>query len=132
LIDGIAGIDWLEFHGENEMTVRPPRNFSQAGLAETGFNVLEYELMAERASALGRTGSTAEAALAALAKGESSGGAEADHEKLVQAAADAVWALFIQREICGLRNGRDVVARYGIPNKVLVRLGAAPAPRPHL
>ncbi len=114
------------------MTVRPPRNFSQAGLAETGFNVLEYELMAERASALGRTGSTAEAALAALAKGESSGGAEADHEKLVQAAADAVWALFIQREICGLRNGRDVVARYGIPNKVLVRLGAAPAPRPHL
>jgi hypothetical protein len=34
--------------------------------------------------------------------------------------------MFIHRELCGLRNGRDVIQRYGIPNKVLARLGATP------
>ena len=50
----------------------------------------------------------------------------AEREQLVDTAAQAVWALFVQRDICGLRNTRDVIQRYGIPNHVLARLGAAP------
>jgi hypothetical protein len=42
----------------------------------------------------------------------------------VDEASDAVWAFFIQREICGLRNGRDVIQRYAIPNEVLAKVGA--------
>lgn len=106
------------------MTVRPPQNFRQSGLVETGFNVLEYELLAEQASSLGRTGLGAEAALAALKNAKNL--YTTAQECLVDAAAQAVWTLFIQREICGLRNSRDVIDRYGIPPEVLARLGASP------
>ncbi|MBP1844819.1 hypothetical protein J2046_003086 [Rhizobium petrolearium] len=104
------------------MSFRPPHSFKAS--PETGFNVLEYELASERADALGRHGRKVEAALAALAawKSEQPGGI--DREALVDKASDAVWAFFIQREICGLRNSRDVISRYGIPNEVLARLGA--------
>ncbi len=83
------------------MTVRPPKalgpNFSTAG----AFNVLEYELMSERADALGRHGLKVEKALAALAalKGDV---ARDLRERVLDEAADAVWAFLIQREICGL------------------------------
>ena len=33
--------------------------------------------------------------------------------------------MFIQREMCGLKNGRDVIARYGIPGAVIARLGVS-------
>jgi hypothetical protein len=35
-----------------------------------------------------------------------------------------VWKYFIQRELCGLRDQRDVIREYRIPNEVLMRLGA--------
>lgn len=108
------------------MTVRPPRNFSSSSLVETGLGILEYELRSERASALGRHGASVEAALAALAAGEAKGLGTVEQERLVDTAAQAVWAFFIHRETCGLRNSRDVVQRYGIPGKVLARLGASP------
>ncbi len=49
---------------------------------------------------------------------------EAHRESLRNDAADAVWGLFIQREICGLRNNRDIIKRYAIPGEVLSRVGA--------
>jgi hypothetical protein len=104
------------------MTVRPPRalspNFSTAG----AFNVLEYELMSERADALGRHGLKVEKALAALAALDGDVGAD-QRERILDETADAVWAFFIQREICGLRDSRDAVRRYGIPKEVMARLG---------
>ena len=45
-------------------------------------------------------------------------------EALLKAAAEAVWALFIQREACGMRDQKPVIADLGIPRAVLVRLGA--------
>jgi hypothetical protein len=75
--------------------------------------------MAERADALGRAGLRAEAALLRLKEAEP----EADREGLIDDAAAEVYAMFIQREMCGLRNGRDVIARYGIPGAVIARLG---------
>jgi len=108
------------------MTVRPPRNFNPSNLTETGLGILEYEMMSERASTLGRNGRTVEEALSALARAESRDGGVTEIETLVDQAAAAVWALFIHREICGLRNGPDVIRRYAIPNAVFARLGASP------
>lgn len=93
--------------------------------SRTGLSALEYELVAEQANALGYTGRAAESALAALAAREGQGD-KAEIEHLIDLAAQAVWALFVQREICGMTNGQDVIDRYAIPSKVLARLGAAP------
>jgi hypothetical protein len=84
--------------------------------------------MAEQASALGSSGRAAEIALAALAAGEEHASV-IEIERLIDAAAQSVWFLFIQREMCGMSNGSDVIVRYGIPSKVLARLGAAPRHR---
>src|SRR3954464_8115001 len=87
---------------------------------ETGQAVLHYELMEEQAQSLGRAGRKVEAALAALAEhpeGEGRTGA-------VKAAADAVWGFLVQREVMGLRDRAQVIAQYGIPREVLVRIGA--------
>ena len=100
------------------MSLRPPVSYLENATGKSPLNVLEYELMAERADSLGRAGQRAEAALLKL--GEAS---EADREDLLDAAARDVYALFIQREICGLRNGREVIARYEIPGAVVARLG---------
>ncbi|WP_413712529.1 DUF6665 family protein [Rhizobium sp. Rhizsp82] len=108
------------------MTMRAPRSLNPSNLAETGLGVLEYELAAERASSLGRQGLSVEQALCSLMTAEEKGVPVAEREQLVDTAAQAVWALFVQRDICGLRNTRDVIQRYGIPNHVLARLGAAP------
>lgn len=100
------------------MSLRPPASCLDSPTARSPLNVLEYELMAERADSLGRAGQRAEAALLKLREAS-----DADRENLLDAAASEVYALFIQREICGLKNGREVIARYGIPGAVLARLG---------
>ncbi|MEI1250726.1 DUF6665 family protein [Rhizobium aouanii] len=106
------------------MSVRPPQSFRQSEEDRNGFNVLEYELMSERADSLGRHGLKVEAALAALKASTLDHQSAEDRERLLNEASDAVWAFFIQREICGLRNNRDAIQRYGIPNEVIARLGA--------
>jgi hypothetical protein len=107
------------------MSFRPPQSYGGNASGKSPLNILEYEMMAERADSLGRAGLKAEAALARLKEGT-----EADKEDLIDAAAAEVYALFIQREICGLKNGRDVIARYGIPGVVLARLGVSRKPKP--
>jgi hypothetical protein len=106
------------------MSVRPPQSLRQFHSTDSGFNVLEYELMSERANSLGRHGLKVESALAELRAWDAARRSEAERESLVDKASDAVWAFFIQREICGLRNGRDVIQRYAIPNEVLAKVGA--------
>ncbi|MBY5336767.1 hypothetical protein HFO99_23040 [Rhizobium leguminosarum] len=106
------------------MSVRLPQSFRQSEQDRNGFNVLEYELMSARADSLGRHGLKVEAALAALKAWTADRQSSEDRERLLNEASDAVWAFFIQREICGLRNNRDAIERYGIPNEVVARLGA--------
>lgn len=105
------------------MSVRPPQSLRQSFSAEGGLNVLEYELMSERASSLGRNGLKVESALAALKTWTAERQSAEQREMLVNEAADAVWALFIQREICGMRNNKDIIQRYAIPGEVLARVG---------
>ncbi|MDM9626931.1 hypothetical protein QTL95_13575 [Rhizobium sp. S152] len=106
------------------MSFRPPQSLTHPASVENGFNVLEYELNAERANSLGRSGLKAEAALAELKAWESGKDSAEHRDQLLRKATDAVWELFVQREICGLRNGRDFVQRYGVPDEVMARLGS--------
>ena len=100
------------------MSLRPPSHYQHDSSGKSPLNVLEYELMAERADSLGHAGLRAEAALQRLREAT-----QETRDDLTNAAAAEVYAMFIQREICGLKNGRDVIARYGIPGAVIARLG---------
>ena len=40
------------------------------------------------------------------------------------AAQNAVWAYFVQRELCGFKRHQDVIAAFAIPREVLNGLGA--------
>ena len=106
------------------MTVRPPSNLSsvRADPGSIAFDMLSHELMAEKASGLGRTGGLVEKAMAALNAVDK---ASPERPARVRAAAEAVYAYFIQRELCGFRRHQDVIREYGIPNEVLARLGAS-------
>jgi hypothetical protein len=104
---------------EPSMTPSPLRLVSGLGRHTVGSDGFALELIGERASALRRAGKAVELALAALRDG-----APADREALLRAAATAVWAFFVQREACGFRDQKGVIAHYEIPKAVLVRLGA--------
>lgn len=94
----------------------------RAGGLQTGLEVLDHELAGEMASALGRAGDRVVETLAALNAHDVRDGLRTT---LVKAAADAVYAYFIQRELIGLRRHHDAIRNYGIPGEVLARLGAS-------
>ena len=74
------------------MTVRPPQSLSPSLSRDTGLNLLEYELMSERADALGRHGLKVEKAIAALSVLSDPGTTPERREQLLDDAADVVWA----------------------------------------
>lgn len=88
---------------------------------------LDYEIVQEQASALGRLGRALEAALAALSDYDSAH-AERDavRSQLVQAASHALWCFIVQREACGLRDPRPVIRDYRVPAEVHARMGVIP------
>ncbi|MGN6486435.1 MAG: DUF6665 family protein [Devosia sp.] len=90
----------------------------------SGFGPVENEILAEKASALGHHGRLAERAVAALHAFDAAPEPGVDRLSLVKAAAREVWKYFIQRELCGLRDQREVIREYRIPSEVLMRLGA--------
>lgn len=109
------------------MSLRPPSRYAAsagAGPSAQGdlFGLLDHEIAAEKASALGRAGEKVERTLALLGACEAGSG---ERRALVDAAARAVHAYFIQRELCGMRRHQDVIREYAIPREVLVRLGAS-------
>jgi hypothetical protein len=104
------------------MAVRPPQNLASGSLFQTGASILDVEIQEEKALSLGRAGRAVEAALARLEDPEAL--AQEGRETLLTAAAQAVWKFFIQREACGARDHRPIIAHYAIPRAVLARLGA--------
>ena len=104
------------------MASRPPRDLR----LESGASVLDYELLSEKAATLGRVGERAVAAVARLRAFDEGGERDGDRAPLLHQASDAVWCYFIQRELCGFRDHRGVIAELRIPPDVLRRLGAAP------
>jgi len=107
------------------MSLRLPASLSPSGPAsasEGAFDALGYEILAEKAAALGRAGDHAGECLRRLRECETG---TAERAAALKAAAQAVHAWFIQREICGMRRHQDVIRELAIPREVLVRLGAS-------
>ena len=98
---------------------------------DVAFDVLQAEIVAEKASSLGHQGRLVEQAMAALRAFDATpGGVPEDRVALLRKAAREVWAFFVQRELCGLRDQKQIIKDYGIPGEVLVRLGAVDRPAP--
>jgi hypothetical protein len=97
-----------------------PRNLSTSTRFDTA-SAIEAEIAQERALALGRVGREVEAALDRLKELAPNA---PERRRLVAAAADAAWRLFVQREACGLFHHDQAIANYAIPREVLARVGA--------
>lgn len=106
------------------MSTRAPDIAAKLRASEYLLNPVDTEIMAEKASSLGHHGRKVERALAALRDFDANPGDADARRELVAQAAREVWAFFVQRELCGLRDRKEVTRFYGIPNEVLIRLGA--------
>lgn len=104
------------------------RDMIAALRASPDTNMIEHELLAEKASSLGHHGRLVEKALDALRRHDADGGRAEDRSALVIAAAREVWAFLVQRELCGLRDQNEIVRFYRIPTEVMARLGAQDRP----
>ncbi len=110
------------------MSLRMPRDLarlSRSGQFDGALSNFEAEALSETASSLGHQGRKVEKALAVLAAAEGE-----RREAALADAGEAVWAYFVQRELCGLRDHRLIIREMGIPADVLTRLGAAPRKAP--
>lgn len=76
---------------------------------------IETELQGERAAALGEAGRRLEAALADLALG--------DTEDRLDDAANAAWHYMIIRESLHMYDHKAAFAIYGVPTRVIARVG---------
>ena len=92
--------------------------------SEAAFNVLQYDMLAEKAASLGHHSRVAEASVKALHAFDAATGSADDRLRPLRKAAHDVWAYFVQREACGMRDHREIIKDFGIPGEVLVRLGA--------
>ncbi|HCO54601.1 DUF6665 family protein [Pelagibacterium nitratireducens] len=101
------------------MSLRDSLDLIKAVNPEGGHAVLENEIMGERAASLG-------AAEQRVAKTVAAYNAATPGQRTDQltAAQNAVWAYFVQRELCGFKRHQDVIAAFAIPREVLNGLGA--------
>jgi hypothetical protein len=98
----------------------------------SALDLIDSEIVAEQASALGRLGRGLEAALLTLRAFDADHASSPDPDKrrraaLVADAGHALWLFVVQREACGLRDSRTVMRDYGVPPEVQVRMGLLPA-----
>ncbi|WP_460451077.1 DUF6665 family protein [Alsobacter sp. SYSU BS001988] len=108
------------------MSLRLPQSLSGGHRPQTGANVLDAEIAQQKAEALGDMGRKVEQALARLREFDArdEAGREAgQRSRLLDDAAQKVWAFMVQRELCGLRHWEAVVKSYAIPREVLNRMG---------
>jgi hypothetical protein len=88
-------------------------------------DVLDYEIAQDTAAALGRMGRALEQALAKLREFDADhprvglpASAHKERRTLVTEAGHALWMFVVQREACGLRDGRTVMRDYNVPGEV--------------
>lgn len=100
------------------MVVRIPNQYTPSLRNSNGLSQLENEILAEKASALGHHGRKVEDAIKSLIDA-----GEPHDPELVDAAAADVWEYFVQRELCGMTDHKQVIADMGIPAAVVNRVG---------
>ncbi|MEI2387279.1 DUF6665 family protein [Breoghania sp. JC706] len=114
------------------MSLRPPRRFANASDLDPVEKALEYEVLAEKASTLGRLQGKLERALALVSECEGSAEANTErHERLLEEAGEALWYVAIQRDLCGLRVDAAFYRTFQVPKAVINRMGPARRPAPH-
>jgi hypothetical protein len=91
-------------------------------------DTVQHEIAEEKADALARAGERLQHALERFRELEQRA-ASPEHlrgrrERLLWDLAERVEALIVQREACGLRDSRYVLAFYGVPNEAVARVGA--------
>lgn len=102
------------------MSFRPPASLLPSTSGDL-LSALDQELAGEMADALGRAGRKVEVALQRCAEAR---GSSADAlSTALDEAAQAVFALSVQRELCGLRNQAAMIRQYDIPRDVMARVG---------
>lgn len=106
------------------MTARTPRRLSARNEAGQ-LDVLQYEVLQEKAAVLARLGRRLQSALDALAAFDGSAGAAAAGERdaLVGAAGEALWYYVVQREVLGLHDAETVMRELRVPREVRLRMG---------
>jgi len=102
----------------------------------TPADLLDYEIVQEQASALGRMGRALEATLANLREfdashppSDASPAQRLARRALVAEAGNALWMFVVQREACGLRDNRTLMRDYKVPPDVQEQMGVFPATR---
>jgi hypothetical protein len=100
----------------------------------TPLDVLDYEVVQEQASALGRMGRALEETLAALREfdavhspADTPASPRGERRMLVAKAGHALWMFVVQREACGLRDSRAIMREYKVPAEVQQCMGIIPA-----
>jgi hypothetical protein len=101
------------------MSLRPPRTLAPAPADAIGLLALDVEVRAEKVAALDQSERAVKAALAALGTVER----PEDRVRATLAAAKAVHAFFIQRELMGFRRHEDVIEGLPVPREVLAKVG---------
>lgn len=106
------------------MSLRPPRRYAKPSDLDPVEAALEHEVLAEKASTLGRLQARLERALARLAAAEADGDASnGQRARLRDEAGEALWYVVIQRDLCGLRSGAAFYRDFKVPKAVINRMG---------
>jgi hypothetical protein len=116
------------------MTLRLPRSPIASIRGNKPVDALDYEIAQEMAGALGRLGRALERSLRILADFDAArrpgnsltAQAREQRQKLVAEAGRALWLFMVQREACGLRDGRQVLRDYAVPPEVRDCMGIFP------
>ena len=110
------------------MTVRPPKSLAPKRETSPVEETLQQETMAEKAGTLGRLGERLRVALDRLAVADQAGSVDPDRRAaLVDAAAEALWHVVIQRDLMGLSRNDRFLKEIGAPTEVVRRMGARPS-----
>ena len=102
---------------------RLPRSQTASALREAAAVQVDQEILEEKANSLTRAGRRVEAALMAVRAHDTGETSRTDRAELLDVAARAVWALLIQRELCGFRDQKQTIDHYDIPREVMARVG---------
>jgi len=89
-----------------------------ASRGDAAFDMLQHELLAEKAASLGRAGAEVQRRIRRLAEASLE-----DREDALQEAADAVFGYLVQRDLCGLHAHDEPLEALGVTREVMARVG---------
>jgi hypothetical protein len=112
------------------MVLRKPRSLAGGG----ELDVLQYEILQEKAAVLARLGRKLQASLDALAAFDAAprtgAAASAERDALVGAAGEVLWYYVVQREVMNIPATDAMLRELGVSREVRLRMGLNRRPSP--